>query len=287
MLEDDNKRISELEEKLVEQEHRLPNILYNFFVLRNKWSTDDPRRDAAVRALIWRLLFSSLSITAASGMLTILILLYQNKIMADQNDLIREQNSYFQSQIEKQNEQNGLQKRQIEEQRLQWVGQRRAELLATLYGERNALGGAVNIRAKVEAVHAFIQLERNGNANLIVDLSSIDLEGANLSGADFSNVDLSQSNLKATVLKGADFTSAILEDAALDGANIESAQFDNAVLRDAKLTGVKNIGLTSQWTKANIQNIKGLTERELEWLKLHGAFEKGAAPMAPGFSIIK
>jgi uncharacterized protein YjbI with pentapeptide repeats len=283
MQENTEKRISAIEEKLIEQEHRTPNVLYNFFIMRKKWSLEDPKRDAAARAIIWKLLLSPVSLTATSGILTIIILLYQNKIMADQNDLIREQNLYFQTQIEKQNEQTSIQKSQIEEQRLQWTGQRRAELLATLYGDDTASGKPINVRAKAEALEAFVQLERNGDKNKVVDLSSINLEGVNFDNADLSNLNLNHSNFSRTNLRGANFTNSHLVGANFESSSIGHSRFNSAEIPDANFTNVKNIGDTINWDHTNVYRTRGLSEKDLNWMKSHGAIEIGFAPAPPSY----
>lgn len=88
-------KLVSLEASLLEQEHRVPAVLYNFFVLRNQFPDGDPRRKACIRALLWR--FFSLQAVAAAGVGTFavlgVILAYQaNILLARQNEKIDTQN---------------------------------------------------------------------------------------------------------------------------------------------------------------------------------------------------
>ena len=90
------KKFVELEAKLIEQEHRPITIILNFINRFKYWSDGDIRRDAAIKAVIWRLLFSPTTIAVASGGLLGFITLYflyqQNILLNNQNDLLTNQN---------------------------------------------------------------------------------------------------------------------------------------------------------------------------------------------------
>jgi len=95
----ENKKFVELEAKLIEQEHRLFTLVWNFFNRNRKWEKDDIRRSAAVKAIFWRILFSPAIIAIGAGgflgFLSIFFLWKQNDLLANQNKLIANQNSHI------------------------------------------------------------------------------------------------------------------------------------------------------------------------------------------------
>jgi len=283
MEDKDKERLSALECSLIEQDHRLFNVLDNFFIQRKSWALDDPKRKAATKALFWRIFFSPMTVATAGGFVaifTLIILYQQNSILVDQNSLISEQNVFFQEQIKKQNEQMDVQKSQ-------WVAQRRAQLLDILYSDTLNDSKGSNVRAKSEAVLAFINLERAKDKDKLVDLSSINLKGANLKGANLSRLDLSQANLEGTILQNVNFEGSILDSASFVGSDVWSAVFTKASLKYAMFSEVKNVGLTSKWQGANILGIQGLNKNDLAWIKEHFAIKETSRPMPPSHFRVK
>jgi hypothetical protein len=69
----------------------------------------------------------------------------------------------------------------------------------------------------------------------------LDLEGADLTGANLIGADLRRANFKDANLTGADFTGANLISADLTGANLRFANLISADLRFADLTGANFI----------------------------------------------
>jgi uncharacterized protein YjbI with pentapeptide repeats len=90
-----------LEAALTAQEHRLFHVLYNFYQTR-KLPRDDERRDAANRALLWRIVSPTTVAVASGGILAVITavvsvlslrsLTQQNEMLAAQNALISQQN---------------------------------------------------------------------------------------------------------------------------------------------------------------------------------------------------
>jgi hypothetical protein len=72
-----------------------------------------------------------------------------------------------------------------------------------------------------------------------VDLSNIDLSGANLSRADLSGADLNMANLSGANLSRADLSDANLIGANLSDANLIGANLIEADLSRANLSGVR------------------------------------------------
>ncbi len=90
-----------MEAALIEQEHRPTHIAYAWFN-RKKWPDQDPRRTAAVKALLWRFLFSPSTLAIGGsifggiiGIATLWMLYHQNALLLEQNRLAQEQNSDF------------------------------------------------------------------------------------------------------------------------------------------------------------------------------------------------
>lgn len=93
----------------------------------------------------------------------------------------------------------------------------------------------------------------------VTDLNGANLSGANLSGAKFIYADLSGANLSKANLSGANFVGADLDGACLNGADLNGADFFGTDLDHTALERTK------------IQQVKGLTESEIEVYKSRGA----------------
>ena len=133
---------------------------------------------------------------------------------------------------------------------------RRVDLLVTIYELDCEQDGSEECsprypaRVREEAVRALAQIERSRDVKLAlghVDLSRMDLSGADFGGGYLLNADFQESNLTGVNFRGAylrganmqlcDLDSANLGDADLRGANLEAADFDRSVLRGADLRG--------------------------------------------------
>lgn len=93
--------LNSLEAKLIEQEHRPITLIWNFIKRKSKWKKDDKRRDAATKAIIWRLLFSPTTIAVASGgflaLISVFFLWEQNKLFKFQNNKFEQQNQLIEA----------------------------------------------------------------------------------------------------------------------------------------------------------------------------------------------
>lgn len=92
---DSERRLLELEAKLIEQDHRLVPVLHYFFAKRRALPKDDPRREASLRAVLWRILSPQTVATAGIGVASVfgLVLAYQaNSLLSQQNAKIDVQN---------------------------------------------------------------------------------------------------------------------------------------------------------------------------------------------------
>ena len=253
--EEQDLRIKELERKLgelsasmVEQEHRAFPILRNFFVERGKWEPGDPRRDAAAKALLWRIFFSpgtAATVGGLVGLLTLVALAAQTYYLSVQTTSAQEATAELRGQFQQ---------------------ARRTELIAVLYetvsnpefdpareqSDENPqrLPGAT-VRTRTEAVLEFIELERSrmrdGDAPENVDLSGALLQGVRLPDADLRQINFTEASLAGLYAPRADLSGSILARATLRGAQLDQANlegtvagysdFSSASLTDALLAG--------------------------------------------------
>jgi len=97
-------------------------------------------------------------------------------------------------------------------------------------------GQGVPPNKRITKAYALQTLRERGNL-VGVNLSSVILEGEDLSGVDFTGADLHNAFLQNSNFKGANFSQANLRGAFFNGSNLEGANFRGADLRWAKLTG--------------------------------------------------
>lgn len=106
----------EFEAELMRQEHRLFNILRNFFS-RKRFPTDDPRRQAIIEAVLWRVCIALAPTAIAGGasvvaIVGLIVALHANWLVQEQNSMLKEQTALLKSQ----DRQLGLQNRLVESQ---------------------------------------------------------------------------------------------------------------------------------------------------------------------------
>jgi uncharacterized protein YjbI with pentapeptide repeats len=235
----------ETEANFIAQEHRLIPAIKNFFE-RKKWNSSDPRRVAAKHALLWRIFSPSSAIViggSAIGFCTLLILIWQGVEISKQtqsslkqNDIISEQNRYFQLQNEKMQE-------QISDEKRRFLSTRRTELLKILFDQKNNTP-IYNAKIRASSLIEYIELfpdngdELNGALLQGVNLNHYDITGIQLRNADFSNAvlkkvtfsnsDLGFANFSGADIQQCDFTSTILVFTDFNESSIRDTKFDNA-----------------------------------------------------------
>lgn len=87
-------QLDRIEKELIEQEHRPIKLISNFIDRKEKWPDDESKQRSAKKALIWRFFFSPAVIAVAGGgiaLLTFAALVWQNIIMKEQNEFLRQQ----------------------------------------------------------------------------------------------------------------------------------------------------------------------------------------------------
>lgn len=289
--EEGNERLLDLEARLLAQDHRLLNVLQTYFVERPKWPPDDPRRPAALKALLWCLFFSPGTVAVAGGTIaigTLVVLVWQSTLMLQQNEYFREQVSQQQKQIDSQD-------------RVTRQAQRN-EAIRVIYGREFS----ENPRVKAEAIRTLVVLERENIAagnNVFpsdyVNLHHADLKGIHIENFDLRKVSFQWSDLEDAALPSIDMTEssfrfarmsraklfnanlsgtfwdgAQLRDADLSGANIDRANFVRAQLTGADLSGIRN-WKTATFNQANVRGVKNAPEGFIEWVLSNGAKNVG------------
>jgi uncharacterized protein YjbI with pentapeptide repeats len=299
----------DLEARFLEQEHRVVRVIQNYFDSK-KWAVGDPRRAAARNALLWRLLAPSTAAVATSGLVagaTLVVLIWQTRLIAEQNEFFKEQNQKLQTQIDQQADQD--------------TNRRRTEIIAALYettpGPLGTIEPRANARTRGEAVVEFVQLERRRLARLQqrvpsyraeLSLTQSRLDGLNLDGTEldgivlvgaflqntsFDRASLQRADLRAAILESTSFREADLRRANFEGNNplevsfargdlreanltsvgVKGCQFLGADLRGATLTGLRDWNERANFGFANIANVKDIDPALREFALKQGAVE--------------
>jgi uncharacterized protein YjbI with pentapeptide repeats len=237
-----------LEAKLIEQEHRIFSVLWNFFVKRSSWEKGDPRRSAAVKAFLWQFISPGSVVAITGGLIaafSLIVLIWQTQLTEKQTNALDQQTELFNKQNELVKEQNSELRNQIESQNQQYLTNRRTELLQFLYdGEKNTtkfecLEGVFisknnpkfNERIRAEAFNEIYQIE----VKKITDDSLINLERASLDNALIRNKKFKNINLRCSSFDDSFLISTTFSDntnlawSTFARANLEGGRFDNQV----------------------------------------------------------
>lgn len=270
-----------LEARLIEQDHRFV-ATWSAFLNRKQWEKGDPRRRAAVVALLWRFVPKAVPITlfiAFGGMLGVLMAYKANQLIDVQNNLAEAQRrsslnielSAIMGEINKDVKGNNLRrKRNLEnmtEVRIIALSrslepyrslktQRHNDSLNDIFSLTNLLDNPLENtflspeRGQLLVVLAGLQ-KRHG-----YELFTIFSQG-DFSQARLTKAQLSHTRLYRVVLWGADLRGADLRDAKLDFANLSGANLEGADLRGANLEGADLRGAKLHGTiYENIRSIK-------------------------------
>lgn len=224
-------RLVGLEARLIEQDHRFIPVIARYLISRRQFSVDDPRRDAAFRALLWSLFFSPATV-AISGTLVAVITL---AVLVWQNILVREQTEFLRQQIESQ--------RQIDNQAV------RNRAIEQIFGPEFA----DNPRVRAEAVRSLVTIERARIASRANALPTdwINLDQANLADVWLDSADLRKSSFRKSMLRQAKLNSARLDGMSMRFSFADSADFIGSDLRNATIVFSNLVG--AQFEKANLQ----------------------------------
>ena len=173
---------------------------------------------------------------------TLVVLVWQTRLIAEQNEFFRDQNQKLQVQIDQQGDQD--------------ASRRRTEIFNVLYetqpGSQGVLEPKANPRTRGEAVLEFVQLERARLKKLQksqapiyqteLSLTQARLDGLNLDRADLQDLVLVGAFLQNTSfsgsnLEGADLRAAQLVSTSFRGANLQRANFEGSAILEASFAG--------------------------------------------------
>lgn len=247
--EDFSKKLTELESKLLEQEHRPFTIIKNFFE-RTKWGKEDPRRKAIKVSFFWRLFFSPGVLAASGGIIAILslsILVWQTCILIKQNSLITIQN-------EKIVEQNHL----VEAQRRSTLQFEISEILNRISNElKNNESKTLTkeLRSRIIAVTLSMRPYRSFENDSLTEPYSYE------KGHLFTyllNSSINLSDLREILSKG-NFSYMKLENIVLQNSNpSEDFPYSDINIKNSYLNNVKILGWQFDYIKMNNCIIKNL-----------------------------
>ena len=184
-------------------------------------------------------------VTGAIGLVIAFAGLVGSSLLKRQNDLIRQQNTYFQEQIRQQ-------QTQIEAQRQIANQTARDEAIQRIYGS----AFSEDQRVRAEAVRSLVTVERAnielGSNTIPTDfvnlanaplakawldsakLAKVSFRNADLQGANLNSADLREASFRFARLNEATFIQATASEAAFGHTDATSAVFDNADLRKAR-----------------------------------------------------
>lgn len=206
------KKMIELEKNLIEQEHRPLHIITNY-LKREQYAKKDPRRLATSKAFVWRLLFSPTTMAAATGgtiaIVSIFYLAWQTHLLRDQNQLIKNQNRFFKTQI----------------------------LGDDIRSNRDIMYNSNSIYSKPQVFNAILEYQKNRtllDSTKRVEIIGIDLKRLTISGdynaenIDFINVDFRGAQMNNINFKGSTFKNCKF---GMD-VNIDQKLYNSIVLKE-------------------------------------------------------
>ena len=91
---DFEKQLQELETKLIEQDRRPIHVLTNYLTRRDMYpNPKDPRRFAATKAIVFRILFSPAAIGSGVALSSLAVLIWHGCLLHTNNAELRSSNS--------------------------------------------------------------------------------------------------------------------------------------------------------------------------------------------------
>lgn len=289
------KRTTDVEEQLLEQEHRVLPLWRNMF--RYSGAPDrggaaaleawQRRRTAARWALFWYFLQPATVAAGGVGVVALVSLFFayeangllkkQNELFLRQNDLISLQNKFFQQQTEKMSE-------QILSARDQTYFAQRGSLIATIFQRRSDCAAAerycpmdrpcrqaqrvcpfsASLRERQEAVESLVALERTyqdrrpGRPDPSEFSRAVaDLSYLELRGAKLRDLDLRGVDLRGADLRGSDLRGTDLSDAFLMGADLRDTALKDTNFTCANLAWADLTGAYTVWVDLKFSTLWG------------------------------
>lgn len=259
-------RLLELETKLIEQDHRLVPVLHYYFTKRRLLPMDDPRRDASLRAVLWRLLSPQTVATVGIGVASLfgLVLAYQaNHLLSQQNSKIDVQNQLAEAsrraslivELTSINERiDSYRKENTDDVTLP------KSLIGRIVALSKSLRPYQYISYQTDDLSSFgspfqgsHQSDNSNNVNLVERALSpergqllLTLANANINNFNDlidGGVDFRYSDLRGVTLRSAKLIKADLQFADFRGANLFKMQFSGSDLEQARFDGASLLGV--------------------------------------------
>ncbi|WP_196387773.1 pentapeptide repeat-containing protein [Vibrio cidicii] len=275
----------ELESKLIEQEHRLFNVLMNMYQT-NSYEPSDPRKIASRKALFYKLIFGTARTTAFGGIVAFGTLYFsglQTNALFEQNNLIKQELLETQRQAKEAFWSQGL--------------KRKTELVNILYTTNNDQLPMYSPRLRSESVVEYIYQQsimaevsyknflESGNVSNDAAMYKF---GVNLDSALLSSIQVNQIDFRKSVLVDANASNAIITYSSFKGVKLDRSNFSNSKLLGSDfsqasmfamdLTGADLSGI--KWDKdtvityANIHDVKNAPEGFYDWAIDNGALDE-------------
>tara|TARA_R110002167_G_scaffold21385_1_gene77784 strand:- start:4223 stop:5434 length:1212 start_codon:yes stop_codon:yes gene_type:complete len=277
-------RVKEIEKNLVEQEHRPIHVISNYFFRKKKWPTNEGLQIASKKALIWRLFFSPAVIAGTGGIVAIItigVLVWQTKVVIDQNDIIQEQNIFFRQQIL--SDQMSANKT-IYQSKDSLDSAVRVEALLEYISAKKAINPENNDAIKVTGINLALYSFSEGDSILFKNIifENINFRGARFLNIDFKNVKfigckfqgfsldnyyMNFAGLPRFTVKG--FIPTVFKDCKFNLSKIVDSRYDGSIFNNCEFNTVTMVGQLmrySSFIKCNFLNGKPnfLTNENLE-----------------------
>lgn len=258
-------KLTELERKLYEQEHRPIVAIKNFFFVRPHLKEDDPLRRSIAFSVISAIFFSPSGVAAIGSLVALVSLIF----LGTQTWHVRKQTEEFEEQNKQLRNQNSIMRNTYKDETLRVKRARRTELIEVLYepmpsglsaseevkrsvdGEGKKLP-KYDFRTRAEALEEYVSLERDLKDDPDHHSTAVSRYDADLSHSRLQFIDISRNDLKHTTLDHADMRGIDLKSSELSGATFKAAD-----LRFAEF-------LNSYETPTTMKDVN-LSKAKLDW----------------------
>ncbi|RZQ26117.1 pentapeptide repeat-containing protein [Vibrio vulnificus] len=255
----------ELESKLIEQEHRLFNVLMNIYQT-NSYGSSDPRKIASRKALFYKLIFGTARTTAFGGIVAFGTLYFaglQTNALFEQNNLIKQELLETQRQAKEAFWSQGL--------------KRKTELVNILYTTNSDQLPMYSPRLRSESmveyiyqqsIMAEISYENFLESGSVSNDAAMYKFGVNLDSALLSSIQVNQIDFRKAVLVDANASDAIITYSNFKGVKLDRSNFSNTKLlgSDFSQASIFAVDLTG----ADLSGIKWDNETVITYSNIHG-----------------
>lgn len=257
--DDDSTEFSlvDIEARLIEQDHRLFQVAKNF-IFRKKWETHDPRRTAAISAVLWQVFSPATAAIAGSTAVAIASLIFavmQTRSISEQTQLMSKQ---FVADAD------GNKR------------QRETELTEMLFPPADSPSSPYGPRTRQAALHEymFVGADKNIPNSIVKNLDGIDLSGMWVKGSDIGNVSLRNAKLTGTKFHSFNDNYIVIA-GKIDSLSIDNSSFSEFLCFDCQSVdlSINNVTFQRFFYEGNIvgSNFRNVKIKTPEYLGLFGS----------------